>query len=99
MSRARKKTRRTWRRLHPSPLAVTLDGSMLASVGLYDGIDDAAAAVQAAVQRGGRVFVGVELHPDEVAEVKRWLDDAAFEGMAFILGAKPKRRRKARAGE
>ena len=98
MSQARtKKQRATWRRLHPSPIAVTLDGSAFASVGLYDGVHDAEAAVRAAVERGGRVFVGVELDENEVAEVKRWLDDAAFEGLAFILGARPRARRKRKA--
>ena len=93
MTRARQKRRGTWRRLHPSPIAVTLDGSVLASVGLYDGTHDAEAAVRAAIEHGGRVFVGVELAEDEVAEVKERLDDAAFEGLIFVLGASPRRRK------
>lgn len=93
MSQPRKERRRTtWRRLHPSPIAVTLDGSVMASVGLYDGIHDAESAVRAAMDRGGRVFVGVELRAEEIAELKKWLDDAAFEGLAFILGARPRGR-------
>lgn len=94
MSRARKERRQTWRRLHPSPIAVALDGSVFASVRLYDGTYDAKAALRAAVEHGGRVFVGVELGEDEVAEMRRWLDDAAYEGLAFVLGARPKRRRR-----
>lgn len=89
MNRARK----TWRRLHPAPLAIALDGSVLASVALYDGIHDAEAAVRAVMEHGGRVFIGVELRPHEVADLKKWLDDAAYEGLAFILGARPRRRK------
>lgn len=68
---------------------------MLASVGLYDGVEDAEAAIRTAVEHGGRVFVGVELGEVEVDELRRWLDDAAFEGLAFVLGARPRRRRQA----
>lgn len=71
MSRARKTRRTTWRQLHSSPLAVTLDGSVVASVGLYDGIEDATAAIRAAVAHGGRVFVGVELREAQVVELRR----------------------------
>lgn len=94
MSRSKKRRRGTWRRLHGSPLAVTLDGSVFASVGLYDGTHDAETAVRTAIEYGGRVFVGVELRDGEVAGMKEWFDDAAFEGLAFILGARPKRSRR-----
>jgi hypothetical protein len=91
------KTRRTtWRRLHPSPVAVALDGTMFASVALYDGVHDAEAAVRAAVERGGRVFVGVELREGEVVDLKKWLDEASFECLAFVLGARPRRQRRRR---
>lgn len=80
-------------------MAVTLDGTVFASVGLYDGTHDAETAIRTAVEHGGRVFVGVELAKDEVTEVKRWLDDAAFEGLAFILGATPKRRKPKAGGD
>ena len=99
MSRARKKGRQTWRRLHTSPIAVALDGSVFASVGLYDGTHDAAAALHAAVEHGGRVFVGVALGEDDVNDLRKWFDDAAFEGLAFVLGARPKRRRRQAARE
>lgn len=96
MSRTGKR-RTTWRRLHPSPIAVTLDGTVIASVRLYDGTHDAEAALRTAVEHGGRVFVGVELGKDQVAQLHQWLDDAAFEGLAFILGARPRARRKRKA--
>lgn len=73
MNRSKQTQHTTWRRPHPSPIAVTLDGTVLASVGLYDGTHDAEAAIRTAVERGGRVFVGVELREDEIAEMKRWL--------------------------
>jgi hypothetical protein len=95
MSRARRKRRRrTWRRLLPSPIAVTLDGTVLVSVGLYDDTHDAEAAIRTAVDHGGRVFIGVELHLDEVAELRSSLDDAAFESLTFLLGARPRRRKR-----
>lgn len=92
MSQTRK-TRRTWRRLHPSPVAVALDGTVFASVGLYDGTQDAEAAIRTAAAHGGRVFIGVELREEEVTVVKERLDDAAFEGLTFVLGARPRRRK------
>lgn len=99
MSQARKKLRQTWRRLHPSPIAVALDGTVMANVRLYDGIHDAEAAIRPAVEHGGRVFIGIELDEDQVDELRRWLDDAAYEGLAFALGATPKRRRRKAARE
>lgn len=80
-------------------MAVALDGTVFANVRLYDGTHDAETAIRTAVEHGGRVFIGVELREDQVTEAKRWLDDAAFEGLAFVLGARPKRpRRKAPRG-
>jgi len=80
-------------------LAVALDGSLLGSVGMYDGVEDAETAIRAAVQHGGRVFVGVELRDDEVNEMRKWLHDAAFEGVAFILGARPGGRKRKASGK
>lgn len=94
--RARKRARRE-ARLHPSPLAFALDGSALANVALLDGADDPRSAIREAQEIGGRVFVGVELRDVEAAEVRRWLDDAAHEGLGFILGARLARRRRTRA--
>jgi hypothetical protein len=49
MNRTRKSRPGRWRRLPPSSLAITLDGSVFASVGLYDGVDGADAAIRAVV--------------------------------------------------
>lgn len=99
MSRPRKKKQRgTWLRLHPSPIAVALDGTVFASVGLYDGIVDAEAAIRTAVKHGGRVVIGVELGKGDVAKLKKWLDEASFECLAFVLGARPRRQRTKVAG-
>lgn len=73
---------------------MTLDGSVIANVGLYDGTHDAEAAIRTAVEHGGRVFVDVELRAHEVDEMRKWLHDAAFEGLAFVLGARPRRQRR-----
>ncbi|MBX3232009.1 MAG: hypothetical protein KIT84_20165 [Labilithrix sp.] len=67
---------------------------MFASFGLYDGVDNAEAAIRTAAEHGGRVFVGVALGEDDVNDLRQWFDDAAFEGLAFVLGARPKRRRR-----
>lgn len=91
--------RRARARLHRSPLAVALDGSLFGSVGMYDGVDDAESAIRAAVEHGGRVFVGVELRDDEVDEMRKWLHDAAFESVAFILGARPRGRKRKASGK
>lgn len=93
MSQARKTRRAPWRRLHPSPIAVAIDGTVFASVGLYDGVHDAEAAVRTAVKHGGRVVIGVELGKADVAKLKKWLDEASFECLAFVLGARPRRQR------
>lgn len=93
MSRDQKK-RRSWNRLHSSPLAVTLDGTVIASAALVDGAEDAESAVREATALGGRVFVGVELRASEVAHVKKWLDDASYECLAFVLGARRKKSRR-----
>lgn len=87
----RKKRRRTWRRLHSSPLAVALDGSVFASVA--DGAEDAESAVSEATALGGRVFVGVELGAHEVSDLHRWLDDASYKCLAFALGPRRKKSR------
>lgn len=94
--RARKRTRRG-APLHPSPAAFTLDGSALANVALLDGAEDPSSAIREALKIGGRVFVGIELRDVEVAELRQWLDDAAHEGLGFILGARLARRRRRRA--
>ena len=92
----RKRGTRRRAALPPSPMAFTLDGSTIANVTLVDGADDAHSAIREAVALGGRVFVGVELRDAEVTEIGRWLHDAAYEGLAFILGErrqKPRRRK------
>lgn len=94
MKRPRRKSRRTWSRLHPSPSAVALDGTVFASVGLFDDTHDAESAVREATALRGRVFVGVELGAHEVSELHRWLDDSSYECLAFALGTR--RRRKGR---
>lgn len=102
MSQAPKKRRRgTWRALHPSPLAFALDGAVIASVALVDDVHDAESTIRAAVEHGGRVYVGIVLDEREIQEVRKWLFDAAYESLAFALGARRKRsrrkKRKARA--
>lgn len=92
----KKRQRGTWRALHSSPIAVALDGTVIANVRLYDGTHDAEAALRTAVEHGGRVFVGVELGKDQVAQLHQWLDDAAYEGLAFVLGARPRGRHRKR---
>lgn len=89
-----RKTRRRAGRLHPSPLAIALDGAVFASVALMDGAEDAASAVREVAALGGRVFVGVEIRRGEVEELRRWLDDASYECLAFILGARRGKTRK-----
>lgn len=91
---ARKRAKRR-PKLHPSPLAFALDGSVIASVALLDEADDPTSAVREALKLGGRAFVGVELRDGEVAELRQWLGDAAYEKLAFVVGARLARRRKA----
>jgi len=99
--RRKKQRRGTRRQLHPSPIAVTLDGVVFANISLCDGVDDAESAIHAAAQHGGRMFVGVELREGEVERVKEWIDDASYECLAFMLGARPRsqRRRKTARGD
>jgi hypothetical protein len=97
MSRRARKRARRGARLQPSPAAFTLDGSAIANVALVDGADDPTSAIREASKIGGRVFVGIELRDVEAAELRRWLEDAAHEGLGFILGARLARRRRTRA--
>ena len=79
--------------LNRSPLVVALDGTVFANVALLDGVEDPTSALQEALRQGGSVFVGVALRDGEVAETRKWLDDAAHEGLAFILGGRRRRKR------
>lgn len=81
-------------KLHRSPLVIALDGTVFANVALLDGVDDPSSALEEILRQGGPVFVGVAMRGAEVTETCEWLDNAACEGLAFILGA---RRRKKRA--
>jgi hypothetical protein len=79
--------------LNRSPLVVAIDGTVFANVALLDGVEDPTSALHEALRQGGSVFVGVALRDGEVAETTKWLDDAAHEGLAFILGARQRRKR------
>lgn len=83
-------------RIHPAPFAVAADGSVLANVTLVDGAEDATSAIRTALELGGRVFVGVELREGEVTDLHRWVQDAAYESLAFILGGRRTRKRRRR---
>lgn len=90
--RARRPRDKRVARLHPSPAAFALDGSIIASAALLDGAGDPSSAVREASKLGGRVFVGIQLRAGEATELQRWLDDAAYERLAFILGARLRRK-------
>ena len=79
--------------LNRSPLVVALDGTVFANVALLDGVENPSSAIREALRQGGSVFVGVALSDGEVAETRRWLGDAAHEGLAFILGGCRRRKR------
>lgn len=81
-------------RLHPSPVAVTLDGSLFANATMLDGAETLEAVVRRAAALGGRIFVGIELRATEAKELQRWLDDAAYERLAFTLGGRLRRTRR-----
>lgn len=85
--------------LNRSPLAVALDGTVFANVALLDGVEEPRSALQEALRQGGSVFVGVALCDCEVTETREWLDDAAHEGLAFILGARRNKRGSRRKGK
>ena len=76
---------------------MAIDGSVIANVILVDGVEEAGSAVRRAIELGGRAYVGVELRGAEAAELRRWLDDAAYESLSFILGARLERQRRLRA--
>lgn len=82
--------------LNRSPLVVALDGTVFANAVLFDGVEEPRSALQEALRQGGSVFVGVALPGGEVAETRKWLDDAAHEGLSFILGARLRGRRATR---
>lgn len=71
--------------------------SIIANVTLVDGAEDATSAIRKALALGGRLFVGVELRDGEERDLQRWLDDAAYERLAFILSARKSRRRRSRS--
>lgn len=82
------------RRVHPAPLALTSDGTVLVNVAVFDGRRDLAALVRKARATRGRAFIGVEVDGREVAVVLECASHAHAEAVAGIVGKRQRRQRR-----
>lgn len=81
-------------KVHQSPCAVCLDGSVFMNVAGYHGEQNPQKLLETAVADGGTLFIGVRLYAPEVRQLVRFIDEQAYEPAGFILGARNRRRRK-----
>lgn len=81
-------------KIHESPAAFCLDGSIVINVGGYRGEKDPYKLLETALADGGTLFIGVRLYAPEVRQLVKFLDEMAFEPTGYILGARERRRRK-----
>jgi hypothetical protein len=69
-------------------MALASDGTVLINVGVSDGSADPKKIIERALAQGGRVFVGVTLHRNELPMVLKRLDDAIAEIVSWTLGGR-----------
>jgi len=81
-------------RIHRAPLALTSDGTVVANLAHFDTLEDAQAALRQALELGRQVFISVALTPEEVAFVRKRIDDSGAETLAWLLGKERDAKRK-----
>lgn len=75
-------------KLHKASMAIVSDGTVLVNVRTFTTDDSFESAVEAAVQRGGAVFIGVALTSVETRSAIALLDDAVAEIAARVSPGK-----------
>jgi hypothetical protein len=78
------------RRVHRAPLAVASDGTVLVNATEFDG-EKTEELLEIAVRERGRVFIGVELEPEEVKRILARGEDGLAEAAARVVGARQRK--------
>ena len=80
-------------RVHYAPLALASDGSVLVNLAHFDGPHSTSALLALALKQPGAVFIGVVLTNDEVADVVARVSHGHAEAVAYVVGARQRKRR------